>query len=348
MFAYICIMKKIGVLVVNLGTPNSPKTSDVRTYLLQFLLDKRVIDIPFILRQALVRLIIAPFRAPKSAKTYRAIWSDTTGSPLKFHTQNASDLLQKQLPENYKVVMAMRYQNPSIEIGLETLRKSLVEEIIVLPMFPHYASASTGSVHEEVMRIISGWQAIPNLRFITDYYDHPLFIKAILDKAAKFDLNEYDHILFSYHGLPERHMRKQDITKNHCQKSSNCCETLCETNRFCYSAQCRVTTKKLVEVLQIPQDKYTTCFQSRLGNDPWVKPYTIEVLKKLSKEGVKKILCFSPAFTADCLETVFEISEEYNEDFIEMGGESVTLVPSLNDSPLWIECMQSLVMQPNT
>lgn len=344
---YICNMNKKGILVVNLGTPNSPKTSDVRVYLKQFLLDKRVIDVPYILRQLLVRLIIAPFRAPKSAKTYREIWSDTTGSPLKHWTQTAVDLLQKKVPDNYIVEMAMRYQNPSIEKGLQKLKMALVDEIIILPMFPHYASASTGSVHEEVMRVVSSWLSIPNLRFITDYYDHPKFIAAILNKSKDFDLTKFDHVLFSYHGLPVRHMRKQDVTKKHCQKVDNCCETLCEDNRFCYSAQCRVTTQKLVDALHLPKEKYSTCFQSRLGNDPWVKPYTIDVLKDLSKQGVKKILCFSPAFTADCLETVFEISEEYNEEFKEMGGESVTLVPSLNESEMWIECMLDLVI-PNT
>jgi len=336
-------MKKIGVLIVNLGTPDSTASSDIRKYLRQFLLDKRVIDIARWQRELLVRCIITPFRASKSGASYKEIWDVKTGSPLKHYSLLACQKLQETLGANFIVKLAMRYQNPSIENALKQVMDQGCEELIVLPMFPHYASATTGSVHEEVMRVLSRWQTIPSTKWITDYYNHPLFIDSIMARAMEFNVNDYDHILFSYHGLPQRQIKKADRSKRHCLQKKDCCETLCAENRFCYSAQCYETSRLLNERLKLSKEKSTTCFQSGLGNDPWLQPFIINVLEELANKGVKKVLAFSPAFTADCLETIYEIAIDYNNYFKKMGGEKIQLVPSLNDSDTWISCMASLI-----
>jgi len=335
---------KIGVLLVNLGTPDGPDTSSVRRYLKQFLLDPRVVDIPAVPRNLLVRGIIAPFRAPKSAKAYQDLWTEG-GSPLKTYGYSLLEQVREQLGDDYVVELGMRYQQPSMESALEKLLETPLRKLIVFPLFPQYASATTGSVHEEVMRLLMKKQTIPPLHLVRDYYDHPAFINAFLERAKEHDWREYDHVLFSYHGLPKRQLRKADPTGEHCQKKENCCATICEANYACYGAQCFGTTKALVEALGIPEDKYTTCFQSRLGKDPWVEPYTSDVLEECSKKGDKRILVFCPAFVADCLETTVEISDEYAEEFEEMGGEHLQLVESLNDHPTWVKGVVQLVKE---
>ncbi|MDX2301826.1 MAG: ferrochelatase [Microscillaceae bacterium] len=351
---------KTGVFLVNLGTPDSPSTPDVRKYLREFLMDARVIDIPFIPRFMLVNMIIAPFRAPKSAKIYREVWEER-GSPLKFYGEDITRMLQEALGENYKVVLGMRYQSPSIASALEQFRAENIEKIVVLPLFPQYASATTGSVKEKVMDIVKKWQIIPEISFIHSYFDHPLFIKAFAEKGQKYLLgnenHHYDHVIFSYHGLPERQIRKGDST-GLCLKTAkenpslasqaNCCATLHAGNRSCYRAQCFETTRLLAEVLGIAQEDYTVCFQSRLGSDPWIKPYTEDIIKELVKKGKKKVLAFSPSFVADCLETTVEIGEEYKEVFEKEGGEHWQLVESLNDSQLWVEALKALVEEHNS
>lgn len=336
-------MGKQGVLLVNLGTPNSPSTSDVRTYLGEFLMDGRVIDVPLVLRAILVKGIIVPFRGPKSAKLYKAIWSDTTGSPLMHYSIIQKDLLQQRLGEDYHVELAMRYQNPSIESALKLLKDAQVTSIKVIPMFPHYASASTGSVMDKVMKLVRKWQTIPNISFINSFHDDERMIEAFSDNGRKHQPETYDHILFSFHGLPQRQLRKSDHSKVHCQKVENCCSVLTENNKFCYSAQCHDTARLIAEKLELPKEKYSVCFQSRLGKDPWVQPYTSVVIEELAKKGVKRLLVFCPAFVADCLETVYEVSVEYGDEFKEMGGEHVQLVESLNDHPLWIDSLEGLV-----
>ncbi|MEZ4900774.1 MAG: ferrochelatase [Spirosomataceae bacterium] len=333
---------KTGVLIVNLGTPDSPNTPDVRKYLREFLMDGRVIDIPYLLRFLLVQGIIAPFRAPKSAKVYKELWLPE-GSPLKIYGEAVEKLLQEALGDDYVVKLAMRYQSPSIEAGLDAFQKMGLTEIIIIPFFPQYASASTGSVYEEVMRIFKKWQVMPQLRFVNQFVQHPKFIEGFVQNAQKYmQAHDYDYFLFSYHGLPERQIKKGDCTKEVCQLGS-CCDTLHAMNQHCYRAQCFETTRLLVKALHIPEGKYTTSFQSRLGNDPWVKPYTDDVIKELPKKGIKSVLAFSPAFVADCLETTIEVGEEYKELFEEAGGGHWQLVESLNDSPIWIETLVDLV-----
>ncbi len=336
--------EKTGVLIVNLGTPDSPSVPDVRKYLREFLMDGRVIDIPAIPRWALVNLIIAPFRAPKSAKIYKELWTEK-GSPLKIYGQANEKQLQAALGENYVVKLAMRYQSPSIENGLAEFQKMGFTNIIVIPFFPQYASASTGSVYEEVMRIVTKWQIIPEISIKNYFYNHPKFIKAFADNGRKhLEKGEYDHIVFSYHGLPARQIRKGDCTGKVCQLGS-CCDTIHAMNQHCYRAQCFETTRLLVAELGLKEGTYTTCFQSRLGRDPWVQPYTDDVVKELAAKGIKRVLAFSPAFVADCLETTIEVAEEYKEMFEEKGGEHWQLVESLNDSEAWVDLLVDLVKE---
>lgn len=337
---------KTGVLLVNLGTPVSTATGDVRKYLREFLMDGRVIDFPFIPRWMLVNLIIAPFRAPKSAAEYRKLFTER-GSPLMYHTQDLKDKLVAKLdPEEYLVSMAMRYQTPSIEEGLEELMKAKVKKIIVLPLFPQYASATNGSVIDRVMEIARGWQIIPEISFINNFVEHPLFLEAWAELGREMMAKEdYDIFLFSYHGLPERQIRKGSV-EGYCQLGG-CCNKYGPKNQFCYRGQCFHTTRQLAAKLGLPEEKVMTCFQSRLGKDPWIKPYTEDIIKELAEKGLKKVLVFSPAFVADCLETTVEVGEEYKEQFEELGGEHWDLVPSLNSNDTWVECVKDLVVSRN-
>jgi len=336
-------MGKKGVLLINLGTPDSPSTADVRKYLREFLMDPRVIDINPISRTLLVKGIIVPTRAPKSAKLYQKIWDAKTGSPLLHYSILQQQLLQKRLGDNYIVELAMRYQSPNIESALERLKAALVDSIQVIPLFPQYASASTGSVYEKVMGLVGQWPTSPTISFINSFHDNKLVIEAFADNARKHNPETYDHILFSFHGLPQRQMIKSDHTHSHCLKSADCCQTLTDVNKFCYSAQSYHTAKLIAEELNIPKEKYTVCFQSRLGSDPWVQPYTSEVVAQMAKEGKKRLLVFCPAFVADCLETVYEVTTEYGDEFKALGGEHVQLVESMNDSPKFIEALAGMV-----
>ena len=336
---------KTGILLVNLGTPNSPKVPDVRRYLREFLMDKRVIDISQLGRWMLVNLIIAPFRAPKSAKVYKELWQDR-GSPLMFHGLDVVEKLKKKLnAEQYVIELGMRYQKPSIKNALEVLKGHYVDRIIVIPLFPQYASATSGSVHEKVMEVISDWQIIPEIKFISQFYEHPKFIEAFAENAKKYMANkDYDHFVFSYHGLPERQIYKASVG-DYCQLSENCCSAITNKNAYCYRAQCFETSRLLAENLQIPREKYTICFQSRLGKDPWIQPYADDIIPKLAGEGKKKVLAFSPAFVADCLETTIEVGEEFKEEFIKAGGIEWQLVESLNSNDMWIDCLHTIIAE---
>jgi len=332
---------RIGVLLVQLGTPDSPSVPDVRKYLREFLMDGRVIDYPFIPRFLLVNGIIAPFRSPKSAKIYQKLWTDR-GSPLKFYSEDVVQLLQTQLGSEYKVVLGMRYQSPSTESALEQLKDAGLEKIVVIPLFPQYASATSGSVHQKVMELIGDWQIIPEINFVSYFLDHPKFTEAFAEIGKRYlEEDDYAHFVFSYHGLPERQIRKGDASSTCLQ--GDCCASWHAGNRQCYRAQCFETTRRLASALGIAPEKYTVCFQSRLGREVWVQPYTEDVVKDLARRGIKRVLAFSPAFVADCLETTIEVGEEYKELFEEHGGEHWKLVESLNTQPLWIEMLADLV-----
>lgn len=322
-----------GVLLVNLGTPDSPKPWDVFRYLNEFLTDKRVIDYPWIQRQLLVRGVIVPFRFMASAKSYQAVWTNE-GSPLRFHTDNSAAKLQKKLGSEWQVEVAMRYQNPSIGSVLNKMKN--VSELIVIPLFPQYASATTGSVIEKVMEELQKWNTIPKVTLIDSFFDRQSVIEAFAAQSKSFDIPSYDKILFSFHGLPVRQLTKVNSA---CRKSKSCCQT----NKRCYSAQCYTTAKLLVEKLKLRPEQYEISFQSRLGKEPWLEPYTSDTLKKLRADGAKRILVFCPAFVADCLETIHEIGVEYQEEFKHLGGEKLDLVPSLNCSDAWIDALEEMV-----
>lgn len=338
---------KTAVLLVNLGTPDSPSVKDVRKYLFEFLNDPRVIDIPVLARIILVNLIIVPFRAPKSAKIYQELWTNNglpdgrKGSPILFYGKSVQEKLQQSLGSNYDVYLAMRYKNPSIDDVLKDVYKKYYENIIVIPLFPQYASATTGSVIDKVMKIMSKWWAIPEVKFISQYYDNEGFINTIIERAKEYNINKYDHILFSYHGLPVRQVDKVYKDGTLCE-SHNCETEINETNKHCYKAACYATTRLIAEKLNLPKEKYTVCFQSRLDKK-WLEPFADKMIVEQAKKGAKKLLVFSPAFVADCLETLIEIGVEYQKLFEEHGGEKVQLVESLNDHPMWIETLKEIV-----
>jgi protoporphyrin/coproporphyrin ferrochelatase len=333
--------RRTGVLLINLGTPDSEAPVDVKKYLIQFLTDGRVIDIPWLKRQILVRGIIVPKRYKESAKNYSRIWTEE-GSPLMHYGQSVRRLLQEKLGDSFHVALGMRYQNPSIESALNSLKTCA--ELIILPLFPQYASATTGSVHQEVMRIISKWITIPETQFINSYPTLPKMIDAFCARAEAFTLQDYDHVVFSFHGLPEKHLLKADF-HSHCLQNENCCSMPNEKNQLCYSAQCHATAQAIAERLNLSKDNFTICYQSRLGKDPWIKPYASEVLENLIRSNKKKVLVFSPAFVCDCLETIDEIGNEYKKEFLEKGGTALDLVTGLNDHPLWIDALEQLVMK---
>ncbi|PWJ38456.1 ferrochelatase [Sediminitomix flava] len=335
---------KTGVLLVNLGTPDSPEVPDVRKYLREFLMDKRVIDISYWKRWMLVNMIIAPFRAPKSAKEYKKLWTEN-GSPLLYYGVKVKSLLQEQLGEEFHVALGMRYQSPSIEGALTELKAQGVHKIIVVPLFPQYASATVGSVTDKVMELVKNWQIIPDMDFIDHFHDHPMFINAFAEIGKSYlKKKDYDHVIFSYHGVPERQIIKA-ATDTCCKLKDATCACNQEQNIYCYRSACFHTTKLLAEALGLKDDQYSVCFQSRLGKDPWIQPYTEDVIIDLAKAGKKKVLAYSPAFIADCLETTLEVGEEYKEVFEENGGEEWDLVESLNEHPLWIDCLEQLVKE---
>jgi ferrochelatase len=336
-------MKKTGVLLIQLGTPKSPKTSDVRTYLSEFLNDPRVIDLPWLLRVLLVNGIIVPFRAPKSAKIYKELWEHGNGeSPLLTHSMNLQDKLKEEFKsDKVTIELAMRYQNPSMDSVLERMRLANYDQIIILPLFPQYASASSGSAIEKAMNIIRKWWVIPEIKIINQFWDNEGYINSVVDRAKQFDLNDYDHILFSYHGLPERQVDKVYEGTDLCGEQP--CETeVNEKNKFCYKATSYATTRLIAVKLGIPENRYTVCFQSRLDKK-WLTPFSDKIVEEQAKKGAKKLLVFSPAFVADCLETIIEIGTEYQEIFEEHGGEKVQLVPSSNDHPEFVKGLVDLI-----
>ena len=333
---------KSGVLLVNLGTPEAPQTPEVRRYLREFLSDPRVIDVPALARFILVNGIIAPFRAPKSAEAYRQVWTDR-GSPLLFHGLDLRDGVRKELG-SVPVELAMRYGQPSIAAGLEALRGQGCDRLIVAALYPQYASSSTGSSLEKTYREAALRWNTPYVEALPAFYDDPRFLDAFAEVGRPV-LEELkpDYVLFSYHGLPERHCTKSDESGNHCLKASSCCETIVAANRNCYRAQCFATTRGLRERLGLDESNSMISFQSRLGRTPWIQPYTDEEIVKLAKNGVRRLAVFCPAFVADCLETLEEIGMRAEEDFRAHGGEELRLVPSLNATPAWIAGLSSML-----
>ncbi len=334
-------MSKKGVLLINLGTPNSPSVKDVRIYLTEFLNDSYVIDINWLARTLLVNLIIVPFRAPKSAKLYQKLWTKN-GSPLLYYSREVQKKLQTELGNSHQVHLAMRYQNPSMDKVMAEMEKEGYDELIVIPLYPQYATSSTKTSIEKTKKLLKKWATQPSVKFIEHFYNEPLFIDTIVEQSKQYNLTDYDHILFSYHGLPVRQLNKVHPGKT-CEEL-NCKEEINAANQYCYQAQCYETTRLIAQKLKIKEEDYSVGFQSRL-DDKWVKPYSDKLITQLGKEGKKKLLVFSPAFVADCLETTIEISDEYQEIFTTNGGEKIQLVPSLNDHPKWIGTLKTLILK---
>lgn len=334
------MQKKTAVLLVNLGSPDSPKPRDVYRYLTEFLNDPRVIDLPWLGRFLLVNGIIVPFRHRKSAKVYEKLWTEN-GSPLVYYGRRTQELLQAKFnEEQVKVFLGMRYQNPNLISELLAIKRWNPDHLIVIPLFPQYASATTGSVIDRIMKLIKDMWVFPEVTFVNQFYDHPLVVEGYVDRGRKYNWKEYDHVLFSYHGLPERQVDK--VYDDRKCRNHSCEHEINDENKFCYKAACYATTRLIAAQLGIPEDKYTVCFQSRLGRG-WIEPFSDKVIEEHAKKGAKKLLVFSPAFVSDCLETTIEIGEEYQELFEEHGGEKVQLVESLNDSPLWISALEDMV-----
>ena len=331
---------------MNLGSPDSTSVKDVRKYLNQFLMDERVIDMPYLSRLLLVRGIIVPFRAPKSAEAYKTIWTKE-GSPLIVTTRQLSAALQTEI--EIPVEMAMRYGNPSVGEAFENLQKRVadLDEVIAIPLYPHYAMSSYETAVEDAKAVHAKRKYTFSLKFIKPYYNDPEYIHALAEKIKPHLQRQYDHILFSYHGIPERHLHKSDPTGSHCLKKENCCSEPSTAHATCYRHQCFVTTRLVMERLQVPTDKYSVSFQSRLGRDPWLKPYTDFRLNDMPKEGIKNLLILCPAFVSDCLETLEEIEERGKESFMQAGGETYEMIPCLNVHPLWVRALASWINKYN-
>jgi protoporphyrin/coproporphyrin ferrochelatase len=336
-------LKKTAVILANVGTPDEPTVPAVRRYLFQFLNDRRVIDLPWLLQKFLVNVIIVPFRAPKSTKLYQMLWT-AKGSPLLAISNESRNKLQERLGENYEVFTGMRYQNPSLKKVLQTIRDKRFDKIVVLPMFPQYASSTAGTIAQLVNTETAKWNVIPELTIISQFYDNPQFIKAFAAQIRKYRPEEFDHIIFSYHGLPF----SQTDRVHPAVKTINCnCEfEMPEHGRFCYKATCYETTRLLAKELGLPKSAYSVAFQSRLTKN-WLKPFSDQEVIRLAKEGKKRVLMAAPAFIADCLETIVEIGVEYQHLFEENGGEKIQLVESLNANADWIETLAKLVTNIN-
>ena len=334
--------KRPGVLLVNLGTPDSPEPSPVRRYLRQFLSDPRVLDIHPVGRKALLELIILPTRPRKSAEAYKEIWTDE-GSPLLVNGKAFARGVAREL-EGVNVELAMRYGSPSIQSGIESLVAKGSDEIVVMPLFPQYASSSTGSAVEEVYREAGKLWNTPFVRVVPPFFDHPAFIEAYAEIARPILAGgDFDHVLFSYHGVPERHVTKSDPTGKHCLAQPGCCDRIVDANRQCYAAHCHGTTRALVEALDLDEGTYSHSYQSRLGRTPWLRPFTDEAVTELAKNGTRRLAVFCPSFVADCLETIEEIGLRAREDFKGAGGDELVLIPCVNDHAAWVRGAASLL-----
>ena len=333
--------KKRGILLMNLGSPDSTETKDVKKYLDEFLMDERVIDVPYLLRLLLVRGIITPFRSPKSAEAYKTIWTKE-GSPLIVNTKHLQQALQLLVTE--PVEIAMRYGSPSPKEGFDKLLQRLpdLEEVVAVPLYPHYAMSSYETAVEHARETYQRNGYTFQLTFVEPYYNNEGYIHALAETIRPFLNEDYDHILFSYHGVPARHIRKSDTTGCHCLKVENCCEISSPAHATCYRHQCFTTTKLVTQELAIPTNKYSISFQSRLGKG-WLQPFTDVRLKQMPLEGIKKILILCPAFVSDCLETLEEIAVRGKEDFIKAGGESYRMIPCMNVNEEWVEVLKIMV-----
>jgi ferrochelatase len=332
---------KRGIILMNLGSPDSTSVSDLTKYLNEFLTDKRVIDAWFV-RNLLVRYAIVPKRAPESAKAYRSIWTEK-GSPLIQFTRELAEKLQEQVAEPVRI--AMRYGNPGMEAAYESLLKKIpdLEEVIAVPLYPHYAMSSYETAVEYAKQVYQKKKYGFRLDFIPPFYQNPAYIHAMAENMRPWLQKDFDHLLFSFHGIPERHILKSDPTRHHCLQSVDCCSNTSVAHTTCYRHQCLQTMKLIAGKLGLPQNKFSFSFQSRLLKDPWLKPYTDFRFREMPGEGIKKLLVVCPAFVSDCLETLEEIEIRGREEFLEAGGVEYGMIPCLNTHPSWVKALADWV-----
>lgn len=332
-----------GALLINLGSPESPEPKDVKRYLGEFLMDERVIDLPKPLRTFLVKGIILNTRPKKSAKAYKKIWWQE-GSPLIVLSKRLQEVVQKKV--SVPLGLAMRYGSPSIEQGIKSLVDRGIDEIMLIPLYPQFAMATTETILVLAEKIKN--EKYPELDFtvLPPFYNHPDYVR-VLSQSIQENLKykKWEHLLFSYHGIPERHIRKSDITKSHCKIDKNCCQTTSKAHRYCYRHQCYETTRQVAKYLELKEGTYSTSFQSRLGVDPWLQPYTDQTIARFAKKGVKNMAIVTPAFVSDCLETLEEIGMEAAEDFEEKGGEELHVIPCINTRADWVNVMSRWIDQ---
>jgi ferrochelatase len=334
-----------GLLLINLGTPRSPTTGDVRRYLREFLSDPHVIDIHPLARWLLLHLVILPRRPTKSAAAYRQIWT-TRGSPLLCHSEDLCAALRTHLGEGWLVELAMRYGEPAIADGLARLRDAGADPVVVVPLYPQHATSSTTTSIEAVRAAAARLGLAARLIFVGAFYDDPRFVAAFAASARPvLSRTPADHVLFSFHGLPERHIRRLDATGAHCLASAACCDRIGDANRLCYRAHAFATARALAHALALAEDAWSVSFQSRLGRTPWIQPYTDQVIPALARRGVRRLVVLCPAFVADCLETLEEIGIRARADFVAAGGTELALVPSLNSSPAWVDTLAGLARE---
>jgi len=343
---------RTALLLVNLGTPDAPTVDAVKPYLGEFLMDKRVISIPTLLRWILVNVIILNTRPKKSAAAYQKVWTDE-GSPLRIAHDKLTDAVKQALDDDdtvgadVVVDAAMRYGQPSIKSVVQRLQGQGVERFVVFPLYPQYASSTTGTVMEEVMDIVRTCTTVPAVAQVPAFFDDDAFIDATLAAGAELHTAfNPDHVLFSFHGLPQEHLT--DAHPQHCLSSSSCCERVGAENRFCYRAQCTQTAKAIAGKLGLDDDGWSMSFQSRLGKAEWIRPYTDDVVEQLAKDGKKRLAVYCPAFVADCLETLEEIGMEAKEEFIAAGGEDLQLIPCVNDHPVWVDGVVQLAKRTSS
>ncbi len=337
-------MNKTAVILINTGTPDSPEVADVRKYLRQFLGDGRIITMPAVLRKMLVNGIIVPFRSPKSSRLYKKVWTEN-GSPLLWHSQNLRDKLQVSLGDSYGVMLGMRYGNPSLKNALEKIQRDKYSRIILIPLFPQYASSTSGSAIAYAFEQIRKWEVIPDLRVVGQFYNNKKFIDLFRKRIQALHSENYDHIVFSYHGLPLSHVNAVHQDKD-CE-NFNCTKEINDQNSFCYHATCYATTRMLAQKLSLKPEDYTVCFQSRFSKN-WLSPFADDIIKQKALEGTKNILVVSPAFVTDCLETIMEIGDEYRQLFYDNGGQKFEWVRSLNDSDDWVDLLTNMIVHEKT
>lgn len=327
-------MQKSAVLLVNLGSPDSTSIPDVRSYLREFLSDDRVLDSPKLIQQFVLNCFILPTRPKRSAEAYEKVWLDE-GSPLIVTTKNVQSLLQERI--DYPVEIAMRYGNPSIPDAIADLKRNGIERLLLIPLYPHYAMSSYETVVVRVMEEVARQMPELEVDTVQPFYNEPDYIEALYQSAKPYLEKDFDHLLFSYHGIPVRHLTKADSSKAHCQVVKDCCTTCSPAHATCYKAQTVATTEAFVKRAGLPEETYSISYQSRLGREPWIEPYTDFVIPELVEQGKKRILVMMPAFVSDCLETLEEIAMEGKEQFLEAGGESFDAIPCLNEHPAWID-----------